>query len=275
MPELPEVQTVKMVLNNSIKGKEIKKIDIYFNKILKNITKTEFKEKLEGKIVQEVKRKGKYLILRIRPYSLLIHLRMEGKLFYYPDNQEKTKHDHIKFTFTDNTVLMYNDVRKFGTFDLILQEEESNYNKLIKLGIEPFTKEFTYQNLFQKLEKSNRKIKMDLLDQHKVSGLGNIYADEVLYACKIHPEQISHTLTKQQIKDIIKYSEIILQEAIDNKGTTIKSFSTSNESKGGYQDFLKVYFKKGEKCSRCHDIIEKIKVGGRGTHFCPTCQRLR
>lgn len=275
MPELPEVQTVKTVLNKHIQNKKIKALDVYVEKLIKNMSVEEFSQKLIGKEIQKVRRKGKYLIFDIAEYSLLVHLRMEGKLFYYPEFIEKSKHDHIKFTFTDNSILMYNDVRKFGTFDLILKEEEADYKKLKNLGIEPFTKEFTATNLAQKLKNSKRKIKIDLLDQHKVSGLGNIYADEVLYACQIHPEQISQTLDIHQINNLIKYSEKILQHAIAKKGTTIKSFATSNDHAGNYQQYLKVYFKDGEKCARCKEIIKKIKVGGRGTHYCPTCQRIK
>ncbi len=273
MPELPEVETVKKVLTNKIVNKKIIDIDILFDKLLKNTTKEEFTSTLKNQKIKEIKRYGKYLIISLEKNDVLIHLRMEGKLFYYDKKEDITKHDHIIFYFSDGSILKYNDVRKFGTFDLLNKEEYLKYPKVKKLGLEPNSKEMNVDYLKNKLEKSNKKIKVDLLDQTIVNGLGNIYVDEVLFASKIHPESISKNLNNKDLENIVINSKIIINKAIEKGGTTIKSFAASDQIKGSFQDYLKVYKKKDQKCTVCNATIQKIVVGGRGTHFCPKCQR--
>ncbi len=273
MPELPEVETVKKVLTNKIVNKKIESIDVVFDKLLKNTSKEEFSSKLKNQKIKEIKRYGKYLIISLEKNDILIHLRMEGKLFYYDKKEEITKHDHIIFYFSDGSILKYNDVRKFGTFDLLDKDEYLSYPKVKKLGIEPNSKKLTIDYLSAKLNKSNKKIKVDLLDQTIVNGLGNIYVDEVLFASKVHPESISKNLNKKDLENIVVNSNLIINKAIEKGGTTIKSFAASDQIKGSFQNYLKVYKKKDQECEICHTIIEKIVVGGRGTHFCPNCQR--
>ncbi len=273
MPELPEVETVKKVLTNKIINKKIIDVDVIFDKLLKNTSKEEFVLTLKNQKIKEIKRLGKYLIISLEKNDVLIHLRMEGKLFYYDKHEEITKHDHIIFYFSDGSILKYNDVRKFGTFDLLNKKDYLNYPKLKKLGIEPNSKQMTAAYLKKMLKKSNKKIKIDLLDQTIVNGLGNIYVDEVLFASKIHPESISKNLNEKDLENIVINSNKIINLAIKKGGTTIKSFAASDQIKGSFQDYLKVYKKKDQECCVCHTIIEKIVVGGRGTHFCPNCQR--
>ncbi len=273
MPELPEVETVRKVLNDKIIGKKIISVEVLFDKLLKNTTKEEFASALENQKIEEIKRSGKYLIISLEKNDILIHLRMEGKLFFYPKEQELKKHDHIIFKFSDGSVLKYNDVRKFGTFDLLKKDEYLIYPKVKKLGIEPNSNNLTIKYLKGKLKKSNKKIKIDLLDQTIINGLGNIYVDEVLFASKIHPESISKKLNDKDLEKLIENSKVIINKAIKKGGTTIKSFSVSDQIKGSFQDYLKVYKKKDQECSICKTPIEKIVVGGRGTHYCPKCQR--
>ncbi len=273
MPELPEVETVKRVLSKKITGKQIIDVEVLFDKLLKNTTKENFQKTLKDQKILDIKRFGKYLILSLEENDILIHLRMEGKLFYYDKKEELTKHDHIIFYFKDGSILKYNDVRKFGTFDLLKKEEYLNYPKVKKLGVEANSIDLTKEYLKNKLKKSNKKIKIDLLDQTVINGLGNIYVDEVLFSSKIHPESISKNLNDNDLENIVKNSRAILNDAIKKGGTTIKSFAASDQIKGSFQDYLKVYKKKGQECSLCKTTIEKIVVGGRGTHYCPKCQR--
>ncbi len=273
MPELPEVETVKRVLSKKITGKQIIDVEVLFDKLLKNTTKENFQKTLKDQKIVDIKRFGKYLILSLDDNDILIHLRMEGKLFYYDKKEELTKHDHIIFYFKDGSILKYNDVRKFGTFDLLKKEEYLNYPKVKKLGVEANSIDLTKEYLKDKLKKSNKKIKIDLLDQTVINGLGNIYVDEVLFASKIHPESISKNLNDDDLENIVKNSRAILNDAIKKGGTTIKSFAASDQIKGSFQDYLKVYKKKGQECILCKTAIEKIVVGGRGTHYCPKCQR--
>lgn len=273
MPELPEVETVRRVLSQKIVGKKIENIDVLFDKLLKNVNKKSFEETLKDQKIKDIKRTGKYLVLVLEKNDILIHLRMEGKLFYFEKLEKIKKHDHIIFYFDDGSVLIYNDVRKFGTLDLLENNEYKTYKKVEKLGIEPNDSTLNKKYLKEKLSKSNKKIKVDLLDQTIINGLGNIYVDEILFTSKIHPETVSKNLKEKDYKLIINNSKKIIDNAIAKGGTTIKSFAASDQIKGHYQDNLKVYKRKGEKCFNCSTEIEKIVVGGRGTHFCPKCQR--
>ncbi len=273
MPELPEVETVKRVLSKKIIGKKIVDVEVLFDKLLKNTTKENFENTIKNQTIVDIKRFGKYLILSLDNNDILIHLRMEGKLFYYDKKEEITKHDHIIFYFKDGSTLKYNDVRKFGTFDLLKKEEYLKYPKVKKLGVEANSIDLTKEYLKNKLKKSNKKIKIDLLDQTIINGLGNIYVDEVLFASQIHPESISKNLNDKDLENIVENSRAILNDAIKKGGTTIKSFAASDQIKGSFQEFLKVYKKKDQECGVCKTTIEKIVVGGRGTHYCPKCQR--
>ncbi len=273
MPELPEVQTVKNELKKDLIGKKIVDINIKEEKILKNKTKNQFTKEIKGQTIEDIKTKGKYLIFVFKNDLLLIHLRMEGKLFFYKNNYKENIHDHIIFYLGDGSYLVYNDVRKFGTFDYIKKEELKEYPKIKKLGYEPLTKDFSTQNIFEKIHKKNKSIKEVLLDQTNISGLGNIYVDEVLFASKINPLTKANKLNLKDVEKIKNNSEKILKKAIKLKGTTIRSFKSSKTTKGSYQDHLKAYAQKDNDCPRCKTKIKKIKVGGRGTYYCPTCQK--
>ncbi len=272
MPEYPEVSTVRNVLNTQVVGKQIAGVDVIFDKILKNINAVDFVEKLNGQYILDVINIGKYLILNLTDNDLVIHLRMEGKLFYYENIYNFKKHDHIVITMTDGSSLVYNDVRKFGTFDLYIKGEYNKAKQIVKLGKEPLDKTIDVNYLKMRFM-NNKKIKQNLLDQTIINGLGNIYVDEILFASSIHPETISKNLTDKDIDKIIKNMRKIIKKAVDEGGTTIKSFASSDQIKGNFQKYLKVYQKDGTNCLKCNETIQKIKVGGRGTHFCPNCQR--
>ena len=275
MPELPEVETVKEALNQTVKGQTIKDIELRYEPMVKNMSADEFKEKLINQTIQEVSRRGKYLVFHFDDYQLLSHLRMEGKYFYVDSDFELNPHVHAIFTLENGKRLLYQDTRKFGTYHL--------YDKAIDLettapfqvlGLEPFATEFTPSYVKEKIQNKKKPIKSLLLDQTVVCGLGNIYVDEVLYRARLHPLTSSSELTDKDIENVVKYTVEVLARAIEVGGTTIRTFSSSHGVSGTFQNELLVHQRKGENCYECHTPIEKIKVGGRGTYFCPTCQKL-
>ena len=275
MPELPEVETVKEALNQTVKGQTIKDIELRYEPMVKNMSADEFKEKLINQTIQAVSRRGKYLVFHFDDYQLLSHLRMEGKYFYVDSNFELNSHVHVIFTLENGKRLLYQDTRKFGTYHL--------YDKAIDLettapfqvlGLEPFATEFTPSYVKEKIQNKKKPIKSLLLDQTIVCGLGNIYVDEVLYRARLHPLTSSSELTDKDIENVVKYTVEVLARAIELGGTTIRTFSSSHGVSGTFQNELLVHQRKGENCYECHTPIEKIKVGGRGTYFCPTCQKL-
>ena len=275
MPELPEVETVKEALNQTVKGQTIKDIELRYEPMVKNMSADEFKEKLINQTIQEASRRGKYLVFHFDDYQLLSHLRMEGKYFYVDSDFELNPHVHVIFTLENGKRLLYQDTRKFGTYHL--------YDKAIDLettapfqvlGLEPFATEFTPSYVKEKIQNKKKPIKSLLLDQTVVCGLGNIYVDEVLYRARLHPLTSSSELTDKDIENVVKYTVEVLARAIELGGTTIRTFRSSHGVSGTFQNELLVHQRKGENCYECHTPIEKIKVGGRGTYFCPTCQKL-
>ena len=275
MPELPEVETVKEALKLKIKGVTIADFSITFEKMLKNSDAVVFRESILGQEILDIKRRGKYLIFELSDYYLLSHLRMEGKYFYGngTEKMKERKHVHAKFLLSDGSELWYEDVRKFGTFHLyevgVDLEKTPSFSPL---GLEPFDEQFTIEYFMEKIASKKKPIKSLLLDQSIVCGLGNIYVDEVLFMSRIHPAKKSGELTREEARSVVKYTKEILKCAIELKGTTIKTFTSEHGTSGEYQNELKVHTKKGERCPSCSAVIEKIKVGGRGTYFCPICQ---
>lgn len=275
MPELPEVETVRKTLEKLVLNKTIENITITWPKMIKSPTEIDqFRDALKGQTIKEMGRRGKFLIFYTSDYSLVSHLRMEGKYAVYPTDEPYDKHTHVIFHFTDGTELRYKDVRKFGTMHLFKKGSEFEAPPLMDLGPEPFSEEFTLDYLSQRLKKTNRKIKPTLLDQKILVGLGNIYVDEALFRSKIHPETIANTLSKEQLLKL--HQEIIntLSEAVQKGGSTIRSYINSQGEIGMFQLELFVYGRKGESCKDCGQDLEKTVVGGRGTHFCPNCQPL-
>lgn len=274
MPELPEVETVRNVLKLWVNGKKIKDSFIYYNNVLENIVFNEFKAKIINQTIYDVERIGKHLIFVMDDYVLLSHLRMEGKYYLIENdiNDEKiNKHKIISFLLDDGRTLLYHDVRKFGKMKLLSKDDYMKDETLAKLGKEPFS--ITKEELFAKIKNSNKPIKELVLDQTNMAGLGNIYADEVLFLSKINPLKKGKELSLNDCKIIIDNSIIVLNKAIEAGGSTIRSYHSGNNVDGRFQNELNVYGKKGEKCPVCKTSIEKIVVGGRGTHYCPNCQK--
>ena len=273
MPELPEVETVKNTLKNLILNKEIRDVDVFFEKIIRNVTVDEFKEKLVGRKFVDIERYGKYLIFILDDIALISHLRMEGKYFIKNLDEPKAKHEHIIFYFKDGETLRYNDTRKFGTMDLVKIEDIYVNSPITKQGFEPFNPKMTKEYLHQKLSKKTIAIKTALLDQTIISGLGNIYVDEVLFLSKLNPKTNSNKLTLKDAQTVIDNSVKVLNKAIKLGGTTIRSYTSSLGVTGRFQNELNVHTKEGENCPVCNTEILKTKVNGRGTYYCPSCQQ--
>jgi formamidopyrimidine-DNA glycosylase len=270
MPELPEVQTVLDTLESRIRDLEIVDIKILYKPIVEEKEKT-FKQKLIGQHFRDFKRRGKYLLFEMDDITLVSHLRMEGKYFILDENVPLSKHDHVIFYLSDGKQLRYNDVRKFGRMELI--EKSDSYDDFKDLGPEPFSKDFSVAYCRNELSRRKLPIKSILLDQSFVAGIGNIYADEILFAIRIHPLTPGNCLDEEDMKRLIKQTRQILKRAIKAGGTTIRSYTSSLGVTGRFQLSLSVHTM--EKCPLCDSKITKIAVGGRGTYFCEKCQVLK
>lgn len=234
---------------------------------------SEFKKKLVGLEFKDILRKGKWLIFDLGDHYLTSHLRMEGKYFVKESNEKIEKHEHIIFSFDDGTDLRYHDTRKFGRMCLLKKNELANYEAIKKQGIEPIDKSLTKEYLYDSFKKRKLPMKTLLLDQTIISGLGNIYADEVLFASGINPLKQGIEITLKECQKIVDSSKKIIEQAIKNGGTTIRSYTSSLGVEGTNQNYLMVHKRENEECKVCKSIIKRIKVGGRSTYFCPKCQK--
>lgn len=275
MPELPEVETVRRTLEVLATGKEIQHVSVSWPKLIKLPDEAEqFNDALKGQTIGAIGRRGKFLILYTDQFALVSHLRMEGKYGLYKADDPVDKHTHVIFHFTDGTELRYKDVRKFGTMHLYEKGKEFETQPLADLGPEPFSDDFSVEWLSAKLKKTNRKLKPALLDQKILVGLGNIYVDEALFRAKLHPERIANSLTPAEEAELYKEIVSTLSEAVEKGGSTIRSYVNSQGQIGMFQLQLFVYGRKNEPCKECGTLLEKTVVGGRGTHYCPSCQKL-
>lgn len=269
MPELPEVETVRRTLKNMILNKVIKSVDVYYPNIIKDDINY-FKAKLKNQKINDIKRSGKFLIFVLDDINLVSHLRMEGKYYYKNKNEELNKHEHVVFKFDDDMELRYHDTRKFGIMILKSNDDLYTTEPLSTLGLEPFY--IDYNDFYNKIKNKKKPIKEILLDQTIMSGLGNIYVDEVLFMSKIHPNTLSNKIDLNLAKTIVSNAIIVLNKAISLGGTTIRSYQSSLGVSGKFQNELLVHTKK--KCIVCNGDIKKIRVGGRGTYVCMKCQSL-
>ena len=271
MPELPEVETVKRVLEPIVKGRKIVKIDILRATIVNNQAET-FVSYFENEQFLNISRIGKFLIFHLTNDKVLIsHLRMEGKYIELLENEENTKYARVVFHLDNNHKLCYDDSRSFGRMIMSNEKDFRNEKEIAKLGPEPFyvTK---VDDILKQVKKVSLPIKTALLSQEIITGLGNIYVDEVLFASGIHPLTPAKLITNKEWDKIIKESQRILNEAIEAGGSTIRSYHPGKDIDGNFQTALKAYGRNGQKCVVCHTNMRFIKVNGRGTTFCPHCQ---
>ncbi len=271
MPELPEVKTVVKHLKQRIINQII--IDVIINqpKLIKEISQEKFKEKLINKQIKMIKNYGKFIVFNLNDELMMLsHLRMEGKYRIEQNTNYFQNHDHIIFKLSNNSYLIYNDTRQFGTFHLRNKNNYKTIDPLKKIAQEP--KNIKIDELYKKLQRKNIAIKNVLLDQTIMSGLGNIYVNEVLWKVKINPEKKAKLITQNDLTQIVKVAINILQKATQLGGTTINSFISFDKTEGQFQNFLQVHNKIKQPCPRCQTLIMKKIVGGRGTYYCPRCQ---
>ena len=271
MPELPEVETVKRVLLPIVKDRTIKKIEVLRKSIVNN-KEDEFISYYTNERFLDISRIGKFLIFHLTNDKVLIsHLRMEGKYIELLEEDVNTKYARVVFHLDNNHKLCYDDSRSFGR---MIINDESNYRnekELSKLGPEPFdVSDVSF--LINKTKRMNLPIKTALLTQELITGLGNIYVDEVLFASKIHPLTPAKLIKRNEWEKIIEESKRILNAAILAGGSTIKSYHPGKDIDGNFQTSLLAYGRNGQKCVVCHTNMRFIKVNGRGTTFCPHCQ---
>ncbi|MEK8126759.1 DNA-formamidopyrimidine glycosylase [Paenibacillus filicis] len=274
MPELPEVETVRRTLEQLVAGKKIESVKVTLPRIIQRPDDTEmFAALLAGETVRSVERRGKFLRLMLDHYTLVSHLRMEGRYGVYPSGEPVEAHTHVIFYFTDGTELRYKDVRQFGTMHIFDKDQDLLEKPLVKLGLEPLDENFTLEVFRSKLDKRKTKIKPLLLNQEYIVGLGNIYVDESLYLAGVHPEREANTLSAAEWAKLHEAVVTTLQGAVAVGGSSIKSYVNGQGESGMFQHQLRMYGRKGEACDRCGGAIEKTVVAGRGTHFCPNCQK--
>ncbi|MBY0085555.1 DNA-formamidopyrimidine glycosylase [Brevibacillus brevis] len=275
MPELPEVETVVRTLRGLVTGKTIERVSVHLARIVRQPDDVEaFKSLLVGQTIQDIQRRAKFIQFFLNEDVLVSHLRMEGRYGVYQADDPVEKHTHVVFHFTDGTELRYRDVRQFGTMDLFPKGKETTVGPLAKLGVEPLDKSFTPEVLGKLLKGRSTKIKPLLLNQECIVGLGNIYVDESLFKAGIHPEKPAGKLTDKDVNRLHESIVSTLQEAVEQGGSSIKSYVNGQGEMGMFQQSLLVYGRKDEACTRCGAEIIRFVVGGRGTHICPDCQKL-
>ena len=274
MPELPEVETVKNVLLPIVKGRTIKKIDVLRKSII-HYDIDKFVTGLENETFLDISRIGKFLVFHLTNDKVLIsHLRMEGKYYEFLEEENDSKYARVVFHLDNGHKLCYDDSRTFGMMILSTGSEYMKEKEIAKLGPEPFIID-NVAPLMKKCKGKKMPIKSNLLDQSLMTGLGNIYVDEVLYASRIHPLTPSCLIKKEEWELIVKNAKEILTTAIKLGGSTIKSYHPGKDIDGNFQTRIKIYGKSGETCPICGAAFRFIKVGGRGTTFCPKCQQKR
>ena len=290
MPELPEVETVCRGLRDYILGKRISKYHQY-RKDLRWIIPAGIKKKLEGSVIKELSRRGKFMLFKLNTDLIfLMHLGMSGKvLITEPSKEKKNKkemgtffhtmkpsgpHDHIIIEFSDQITMTYNDVRRFGAVDIVESEKLNSHRWLYKLGPEPLGNNFSSEILQNSLKRKKSQIKIALLDQRLLAGLGNIYACEILWKARISPFRLCSQISDFECHVLAKSIRAILREAIEAGGSSLRDFKKVGGDLGYFQNSFSVYAREGYLCKRqkCDSAIQRVTQGGRSTFFCLKCQ---
>ncbi len=274
MPELPEVETVKRTLAEHIMGCIIEKVFINQETVIKTPAINDFRKEIVGKTFTGIDRRGKYLIFTLTPgYKMIVHLRMTGQLVYEEEKRALKKHTHVIFFLHNGKELRFTDQRRFGCIWLVPDEELGGISGLCSLGPEPLGEDFLFEEFQKQVIRRKTRIKPMLLDQRFIAGIGNIYADEILYRSGIHPERRGESFTAEELVRLFKEIRHTLEEAVEHRGTTFSDYVDGHGEKGSYQNYLNVYQQTGKKCPRCGTLIERVKVGSRSAYHCPGCQK--
>ncbi len=272
MPELPEVETIRRGLEEGLRGLSILEVEAFYPKVIKNESPEGFRSRVLGNSFLSVDRKGKYLLLNLDSGQVIVvHLRMTGNLVLSRANSPRQKHLHLLFHLSNGEELRLVDQRKFGEVHLIYSSQVPAYPPLKKLGMDPFDPSFNTKRFEEILKKSSRGIKQVLLDQTKVAGIGNIYADEALFLAKIHPTRRANSLTCKEISKLLFSIREVLARSIQAQGRTFSNYLNARGEPGDYHPL--VHDRNVKNCPCCGKPIEHQKIQGRGTFFCPKCQK--
>jgi formamidopyrimidine-DNA glycosylase len=269
MPELPEVETTVRALRDPLVGETISDVRVYWPRHVEIPDPDELRERIVGLQINKITRRGKYLIFDMtEDETLIVHLRMTGHLSVVERDTPPDPHTHTIFALASGRELRFRDTRKFGRVYLVKDPEEV----VGKLGPEPLEPSFTPELLAQRLERRSMRMKSLLLDQTFVAGIGNIYADEALFYAGIHPERSAATLTDDEIIALHAAIQKVLRMGIRREGASIDRYRKPDGTRGDMQNAVAVFRRTGEPCPRCGTPVERIVLGGRSTHFCPSCQ---
>lgn len=275
MPELPEVETIKRDLNKELRGRRIVRLKFYdWAKMLKS-SPDAVKKAVEGKKIRGFDRRAKLLLMHLDDHetTIAIHLKLSGQLFIRKQTDAPDRFTHVILELDRGEELRFNDLRKFGFMKVV--EGKNDLEKLLsEFGPEPFTPQFSLENFKKIVSKSTRAVKTVIMDQQKIAGVGNIYADEALWRAQIHPTKAANELTDKELKDLYEAILLVIKQGIEDRGTSVDQYLTIFAKEGDHAKNLKVFRLDGEPCPRCGTVIRKIRVGGRGTHVCPKCQIL-
>lgn len=268
MPELPEVETVVRGLRDDIVGRTFTRVTVLWPRQIVTPTPDEFITRLPGQRVLALNRRGKFIVFQLTQNVLLIHLKMTGRLYVSGNNAQDDRWVRVAFGLDNGREMLFSDARKFGRLYLVHQFDEVTAS----LGPEPLSENFTPEILKEQVAGRQRTIKTILLDQQIVAGIGNIYADEALWKARIDPRRKANTLNEKEIHRLHTAIRLVLQKGIDHEGASVNWYRKADGSKGNSQIHLNVYDREKQPCARCGTPVIKIRLGQRGTHFCPTCQ---
>jgi formamidopyrimidine-DNA glycosylase len=274
VPELPEVETVRTGLEPVLVGRVFERVVIDDARLVRPFDPREVAAELEGERVAAVERRGKYLIFRFESGRvLLIHLRMTGSVRHARDGSPADPYTRAVVTLDDGSDVMYRDVRRFGTW-LLLEPGELDDYLARRIGAEPLERSFTPRKLADRLAGRRAPVKAALLDQRSLAGMGNIYADEALWRAQVHPRTPAGALADEDVRRLHRAVREALRAGIARQGATLRDYATPDGASGAMQHEFRVYGRGGEPCFRCGAPIEKTRVAGRGTWYCPACQQL-
>lgn len=273
MPELPEVETIRRDLEKALIGEKITALTYKVPNMLKPSPEVVLKGSV-GKEIQSFSRIAKLLLVNLKEGGTLgIHLKLSGRLFIRKETDPEDKYNYVTFHFDNGKELRFTEMRKFGFVRYIRDLGEVD-DLLKEYGPEPLSKGFTEIFLATLLKKTTRAIKVVIMDQKKIAGVGNIYADEALWYSKVHPERKANSLTSEEVTELFKNINLVIKQGIEDRGTSVDTYLDAFGVKGTHDKRLKVFRKDKQPCPRCGTIVKKMRVGGRGTHFCPNCQKL-
>jgi formamidopyrimidine-DNA glycosylase len=294
MPELPEVETIRLGLLGRVCNQRIERVDIRCQRIILRPQPHEMAAALGGQMIRDIQRRGKFLLFKLDDYCLLVHLGMSGQLTYWDQIQRDDdrffvtvtglqqarqhavdKHTHVSIHFADGNAIHYRDIRQFGKWRLYRNEAFHEAREFWQLGLEPFDKSYTLSKFLERFQGRKLRIKSLLLNQSFVAGVGNIYADEALFEARIHPERLAHSLSAEEKQRLFRAIPKVLRRGLKHGGTSFQNYFNADGEAGTNQETLRVYGRAGEKCRRCRTLILRIVVGQRGTHFCQRCQPVK